>query len=130
MAWKWPSLPIYSNHWIYESSDFYLVFTPAKVVIYQSIHTSDLAGFLAHVQKISRLFKHVLSLGFLCSSLSHFWSFFLFTFIKWNSTRCQIYWIPDLQSLKLVCFMVVSNWERNYADSWLILTRSLQDSNF
>ena len=38
---------------------------------------------------------------------------------KWNSTLCQIYWIPDLESLKLVCFMVANIWKRKYADFWL-----------
>ena len=29
----------------------------------------------------------------------------------------QIYWIPDLQSLQLVCFMVAKTWERKYVDT-------------
>ena len=36
-------------------NDIYWAFAPVKVVIYQSMHASDLAGFLEHVQKISRL---------------------------------------------------------------------------
>ena len=38
------------NHWKYNQNDFYWAFTPAKVFIYQSIHSSDLGGILAHVQ--------------------------------------------------------------------------------
>ena len=75
-------------------------------------------------------FKQVWSLGFLESSLRHFWLVFLFSFLKWNSILCQIYWIPDLQSLKLVCFIVANVWERKCADSWFFLTRSLQDGDF
>ena len=36
-------------------NDFAELFTPTKVVIYQSIHSSDLAGFLTHAQNFSRL---------------------------------------------------------------------------
>ena len=32
-------------------NDYYWAFNPVKVVIYQSIHSSDLAGYLAHDQK-------------------------------------------------------------------------------
>ena len=44
----------------------------------------------------------------ICVRPRHFATFqlvFLFDFLKWNSTIYQIYWIPDLQSLKLVCFI-------------------------
>ena len=68
-------------------------------------------------------FRQVWSLGFLWSSLQHFWSVFLFDFLKWNSTLCQIYWIPDLQLLKWACFMVAKTWKRKYADSRLFWTK-------
>ena len=47
--------------------------------------------------------------------------FFLFDFLKRNSTLCQIYWIPDSQSLKLVCFMVAITWKQKYEDSRLLV---------
>ena len=94
------------NRWIYESKWILWALTPAKAGIHQSIHSLfNLAGFLTHVR-----------LGFLWSSLRHFWSGFLFNFLRWNSTLCQIYWIPDLKSLKLVCFMVAKTWKRKCAD--------------
>ena len=37
-------------------------------------------------------------------------------FFKMELTICQIYWIPDLQLLKLVCFMVANTWEQKYKD--------------
>ena len=59
------------------------------------------------------------------STLRHFFSFFLFYFFKWNLTLCQIYWIPDIQSLKLVCFIVANTWNRKYADSKVFWTKWL-----
>ena len=47
------------------------------------------------------------------------WPVFPIDLLKWNSTLRQMYWIPDLQSLKLVCFMVVNTWRQKYAVSWL-----------
>ena len=55
-------------------------------------------------------FKQGWSLEFLCSPLRRFYSVFLFQFLKWNSTLCQICWITDLESLKLFLF---------YADEYL-----------
>ena len=54
-------------------------------------------------------FRQVWTLGFLRSSLRYFLSVFPFDFQIWNSTLCQIYWIPDLRLFELVCFMV-ANW--------------------
>ena len=50
-------------------NEFYWTFTQAKVVIYQSIHASGLAGFLTHVQQFSRLldkFEVWVSCGAVC----------------------------------------------------------------
>ena len=47
-------------------------------------------------------FRQVWSLGFLWSTSDIFYVF-LFDFLKWNLILCHIYWIPDLQLLKLVC---------------------------
>ena len=58
-------------------NDFYRAFTPAKVVIYQSTHASDLAGFLVHVQKISRLlnkFEVWVSCEAVCNIFDRFFS--------------------------------------------------------
>ena len=54
-------------------------------------------------------FKHVWTMGSLyinATLIRRFCSVFLFEFLKRISTLCQIYWILDLQSLKLVCFEV------------------------
>ena len=67
-------------------------------------------------------FKQVWSLGFLCRTLRHFWSVYLFDVLKRNSTLCQLYWAPNLQSLKFVCFMVANIWKQKYADSRLFVT--------
>ena len=48
--------------------------------------------------EIFPLFKQVGSLGFLCSTLRRFCSVFLFDFLKWYLTLCQIYWIPIYNS--------------------------------
>mgnify|MGYP001795785305 CR=1 FL=1 len=69
--------------------------------------------------KLNLVLKQVWSLGFMCSTLWHFCSVFLFDVLKWNSILCQIYWIPDLQSLKLVCFVLANIWKQKYLDSWL-----------
>ena len=66
---------------------FFWIFTPAKVFIYQSMHSSDLAGFLRTPWNF-RAFQTSIKLGFLVynTSLCHL-SFFLFFFIdisKWN----------------------------------------------
>ena len=74
-------------------------------------------GFSGAFPAIFPPFKQVWSLGFLWSSLRHFWSVFLLDFFKWNSTLCQIFWIPDLHLLQLSCFMVANTWEWKYADS-------------
>ena len=66
---------------------FYWASTPANVVIYQSMHASDFCGlFGARPDRSFSPFKQVWSLGFLWSSLRHFWLVFLFNFLKWNST--------------------------------------------
>ena len=104
-------------------SDFYRAFTPVKVVIYQGIHSTYLIWrvFGARPQTFPP-FKQVWSLFFLWSTLQHFWSVFLFSFLKWSSSLCQIYWIPDLQSLKLVCLIVPNTWKQKCADSKLFWT--------
>ena len=98
-------------------NDFFLdlAFAAAKVVIYQSIHSSDLARFLTRALKFSRLSN---KFGFFVQHLTKFLFSFSFVFF-FNSILCQIYWIPDLQSLKLVCFMVANSWNQKYADSRL-----------
>ena len=102
---------------------FYWAFTPAKVAIYQSIHSSYLIWQPFYTNPAIFLpFRQVWTLGFLWRSLQHFWSVFLFDNLKWNSTLCQIHWIPDLKLLKLVCFMVANTWKQKYAISWLNLT--------
>ena len=91
-----------------------------KVVIYQNIKLFHLAGFLAHVQQFSRLLD---SLSYLVKPFATFFMSFSVCFLKWNSTLCQVYWISDLQLLKLVCFVVcfvvASTWERKYVKSRL-----------
>ena len=85
-------------------------------VVQYTLRLFNLAGFL-HCNWCTSsnfpAFRQFWSLGFLWSSLRHFWSVFLFDFLKWNLTLCQICWIPDLQLLKLVCFMVANTWEEN-----------------
>ena len=99
MAWN-------SNRWSYVN--FYFS---------ESCHLF-LAFFLTYAQKFSRLVKQVWSLGFVCSTLRSFCSVFLFDVLKWDSTIYQIYWIPNLQLLKLFCFTVANTWKRKYANSW------------
>ena len=52
---------------------FFLAFTPAKVVLYQNIHSSNLVGFLTSIQKFSSfsnkfevrvLAQHFVTIGF------------------------------------------------------------------
>ena len=107
-------------------NDFYWAFTLAKVVIYQHIHSIYL---IWRAFERSRLLDKFEVWGFLWSSLRHFWLVFLLDFLKWNSILCQIYWIPDLQSLDLVCFMVANTGSESM-QILLLLTRSLQDGNF
>ena len=80
-------------------NDFFWAFTPRKVVIYQSIHLSELANFLTkhtcQCPEVFLPFKHI---------SSHF-------FPLW-----RIYWTPDLQPSKLVCF-VVNTESKNIQDS-------------
>ena len=52
---------------------FFWAFIPAKVVIYQNIHSSNLASFLINVLKLLKVW----SLGFSCSTLQCFCLFFL-----------------------------------------------------
>ena len=70
----------------------------AVINIIESCHLSDctlklfnLEGFLAHVEQFSRLLDD-LKFGFLVKhfALQNFRSVFLFDFLKWNSTFCQI----------------------------------------
>ena len=112
-------------------NDFYWAFTPAKFVLCQSIHARYLIwrAFWRTFSNFPAFFLDKFEICVSCGSkLRHFWSVFLFDFLKWNSIPCQIYWIPDLQLLKLVCFMV-NIWMRKYADTWLVLTRSCQDGD-
>ena len=75
-------------------------------------------GFFGARVDICPAFRQVWILGFLWSTLWHFWSvFFCLSFLKRNSTFCKIYWTPNLQSLKLVCFVVANTWMQKYADS-------------
>ena len=53
--------------------------------------------------------KQVWRLGFLCGTLWRFCMVFLCDVLICNSTLSQIYWISDLQSLKLVCFIATDN---------------------
>ena len=48
---------INSNPWKCESNFFLSFYTPAKVVIYQSLHSSNLAGFFMWFLKFSRLWN-------------------------------------------------------------------------
>ena len=94
-----------------------------------TIKLFNLAGFLAHVKQFSRLLDKF-EVWVSCEAVwDIFDQFFCLIFLKWNSILCQIYWILDLQLLKLVCFMVATIWKRKYADSWLVLTRSFQDGD-
>ena len=98
---------ITSKHWSYESKWFLWAFTPKKAVVYHS-------NFSA--------FQASLKLGFLCSTMRHFCSVFLFDSLKWISTICHIYSKPDMQTLKLFCFMVANTWKWQNTGSWLVLT--------
>ena len=72
-------------------NDFCWAFTPAKVVIYQSINSSYLIWrafgarpeFFYLLNKFKRLF--------LKNSLQPFWPVFVFEFLKWNLTLRKIY---------------------------------------
>ena len=82
------------NIWI-KSVVFIERFTPAKVLIYQSTHASDLGGFLTHVQKFSRLLKKFevcVSWEAVCNIFDRF-----FCLIFWNGfqplARFTEYWI-------------------------------------
>ena len=58
------------------------VFTPAKIIIYQSIHASDLAGFSTRVRKISRLLNKF-EVWVSCEAVCDIFGFvFLFDFLK------------------------------------------------
>ena len=79
---------INSNHWIYESKWFLSSFYSSKSchLLEYTLKSLNLAGVLIHVQQFFLRFGQVWSLGFLWSSFQHFWSVFLFDFLKWNST--------------------------------------------
>ena len=55
------------------------------------------------------------------SQVLHFATFVFVFFVWWDSILWQIYWILNLQSLKLVYFMVANTWKRKYAEFWLLL---------
>ena len=61
-----------SSHWIYESQLFLWAFTPAKIIIYQSRHSNNLAGILIRRTdkrlEIFAPFQKVWSFGFLCTT--------------------------------------------------------------
>ena len=111
-------------------NDFYWAFTPAKVLIYQSIHSSNLTWrAFWHTSRNFPAFWTSLKFGSL-KLVKHF-ATFLISFSVWffkikHSTLCHvhIYWIPDLKSLKLVCFIVVNTWKPKDADSRLFWTWS------
>ena len=90
------------NHWIYESENDFLSF---YFMLYRSILTRTDTCL-----EIFASFEQVWVLGLLYTA-QHFATFvfvFLFDFLKWHSTlQCQIYWIPDLQSWKLVYFVLL-----------------------
>ena len=73
------------------------------------------------VVKFSRLWNKFEKFGFHVQHihLQRFFSFFFFDVLKWNLILWQIYWIPDIKSLKLVCFMVENIRKRKYAASKL-----------
>ena len=96
-----------------KSKLFFSTVTPVKVTIYQRIYTSDLAGFLTHrTDKRPEMFapyKQVWSLDFLCTTAAHCNVFvldFLLDFLKWNSTLCYVYWIPEVNSLFVFCLQI------------------------
>ena len=91
----------------------FLSFIPAKVIIYQSICSSDLADVLTNRTdrrpKCSHLSNRFKISGFPLnnwSTLRRLCLVFLIDFLKWNLNFCQIYWITNLQSSKMVCFVV------------------------
>ena len=92
----------------------FLAYTSKKVV-----YTSDLASFWRTSGNFPT-FQRSLKFAFLVQDFpKFFFVLFLFDVIKRNSSH--IYWVPDLQPLKLVCFMVANTWKRKYAYSRVFL---------
>ena len=113
---------INSNPWIHESECF------LSFAFIKSCHLSkyklEWFGGLSnsphrhvHVRIFSRLETSLkFTFGFLVykrNTLRRLCSVFLFDFLKRSSTLCQIYWKPDLQSLKLVCFVLENTGREN-----------------
>ena len=102
-----------SNHWIH-IFDFSELLLQGKLLFIR-VYTQEIwRAFWHTVATCTRpenfpSFKHVWTLGSLyinATLIRRLCSVFLFEFLKRISTLCQIYWILDLQSLKLVCFEV------------------------
>ena len=95
---------ILSNTWLWSAVNWkwsqwlFWIFTSAKVIIYQSIHLSQLAWFLTQrfdTRSKFRAFQtRFWSLGFSCT-LRRFCTVFLSNFSKWIDTLSYIHWIPD-----------------------------------
>ena len=67
-------------------NDFYWAFTPAKVVIYKSIHASNLAGFLARLQKLFPLLLNKFEVWVSCETVCDMFDQF-FSLISQNEIQ-------------------------------------------
>ena len=109
-----------SNHWIYESKWFFFSsFTPAKVVVYQSIH------FLTHRSVFLRL-SIKFELWIACVHPKHF-ATFVFVFSVWFF-KMALHPLLDLLStefkiIEISLFCGEKHRKQEYPDSWLLLTR-------
>ena len=64
-------------------------------------------------------FRQVWSLGFLWSSLRHFWSVFLFNFLQWNSNPLSDLLNTGFTIIEIGLFVVAKTCKWKYADSRL-----------
>ena len=121
MAWKWSSQ---TTEYMSQNNFFELLLQ--RKLSFVRVYTQVIWRAFRHTSRNFPAFQTSLKFGFLvynCSTLWRLCLVFLFDSLKGNSITCQIYWIPDLQSLKLVCSTVVNTWKQKYVDSWLLLTR-------
>ena len=111
-------------------NDFSNFYFSKSCHIFQNLHSSGFGG-LFDVATTTRVeifapFKQAWSLNFLCTTpakLRRFCLVFLFGFSKWNRALCWIYWIPDLQLLKMVCFPLVNTGSEKLLHRFKSLTK-------
>ena len=119
MAWKWLSLSfndIIHTMRLISQNKFFELLLWRKLSSIMRIYTQVFEGLFnisyRHTSENFCSFQTSLKFGFLVTVCYLCVKLFCLV-LKWNSTLYQIYWLANLQSLKLVCFVVENTGSQN-----------------